>query len=73
MPAVRYGRYVQVATYDSTPRPPTIKVNIIKELPNRAHHIIASLTIDGEAENEGKLINALAWKARQIGADSILI
>jgi hypothetical protein len=72
-PPVRYARYVKVAIYDSTSRPATDKLTVIRETPTRKYHTIATLTIDGTAEKEGELVNALAWKARQMGADSILI
>ena len=72
-PPVRYARYVQVATFDATPRPATTKLNVLQDAPTQKFHPIAQLTIDGESENEGKLINALAWKARQLGADALLM
>jgi hypothetical protein len=57
----------------STSRPATDKLTVIRETPTRKYHTIAMLTIDGTAEKEGELVNALAWKARQMGADSILM
>ena len=70
---VRYAQYVKIATFDTTPRSPTSKLNVLREAPIQKYHAIASLTIDGTADKEGNLVNALAWKARQIGADSILM
>jgi hypothetical protein len=70
---VRYARYVQVATFDSSPRSATTKLDILQTPPIKKNHVIAELTIDGSAENEGKLINALAWKARQLGADAMVV
>ena len=70
---VRYVQYVKVATFDTTPRSPTSKLNVLREAPIQKYHAIASLTIDGTADKEGNLVNAIAWKARQIGADSILL
>jgi hypothetical protein len=72
-PPVRYARYVQVATFDFSPRSATAKLDILQTPPTRKNHVIAELTIDGSAENEGKLINALAWKARQLGADALVV
>jgi len=46
---------------------------VLQDTPTQKFHAIAQLTIDGESENEGKLVNALAWKARQLGADALLM
>ena len=70
---MRYAQHVKIATFDTTPRSPTSKLTVLREAPIQKHHTIASLTIDGTADKEGNLVNALAWKARQIGADSILL
>jgi hypothetical protein len=70
-PPVRYAQYVKATTYDSTLRPPTKKLTILRGVSDQKFHIIATLTINGAPEKEGDLINALAWKGRQIGADSI--
>lgn len=72
-PPVRYAGKVQVATFDSSPRPPTIKLVVIQETPTQKFHVIAQLTIFGKTQDEGRLANALAWKARQIGADALLM
>jgi hypothetical protein len=74
-PPVSFAGDVKVAIYDTTPRPHTDKLAILAESPSGKCHIIATLTIDGgerSAENEALLINALAWKARQMGADAIV-
>lgn len=72
-PPVRYARYVQVAIFDSSPRSATTKLDILQTAPTQKNHVIAELTIEGSAENEGKLINALAWKVRQLGADALVV
>ena len=72
-PPVRFSRYVQVAIYDPVDRPPTDKLTVLKEAPSGKYHTIATSTVDGEAQLEGRLINALAWKARQLGADAIFL
>lgn len=70
---VRYAQYVKVATFDTTVRPATDKLTVYREKPAFKYHTIATLTIDGELEKEGALINAIAWRARQLGADGIII
>lgn len=72
-PPVRYVQYIKVANYDSSTHPATSKLTIFREVPNLKYHTIATLTVSGTADKEGALVNALAWKARQLGADSIII
>jgi hypothetical protein len=72
-PSVRYARYVKVAIFDTTPRPATDQLTPLREAPTQKHQTIAMLTIDGEAKNEAALFNALAWKARQLGSNAIVI
>ena len=72
-PPVRYAAYVKVAIFDTTERPATDKLSVYREKPAFKYHTIATLTIDGELEKEGALINAIAWRARQLGADGIIV
>jgi hypothetical protein len=72
---VRYAKDVQVVLLDSTPRTATKSIRIF-ETPDdikRPYHKIALLSRSGHREDEGLIDNAFAWRARQIGADGIII
>ena len=69
----RYSGGVSVALFDITPRPPTKRLDVMQTptLPPNAR-IIARLSRPGAASKHAAMMNAIAWRARQIGADGIL-
>jgi hypothetical protein len=72
---VRYANNVQIVLLNSTPRTITKSIQIF-ETPDdvkRPYHKIALLSRSGHREDEGLIFNAFAWRARQIGADGIII
>jgi hypothetical protein len=71
---VLYENKVQVAIYDTAPRSPTASVAIItrQEAAIRPHRVIAELTVQGDARDEGLLVNALTSRARKLGAEALI-
>lgn len=72
--AVPHAGRVQVALYDTTPRPPSTSAPEISrhDAELRGYQPIATLTINGRAVDEGALYNALAARARELGAQAII-
>ena len=73
---VRYADGVQVISIDSTPRKfsPTLEVfQNADELKGRPYHKIALLSRNGWPDDEGRLINAVIWKAKSIGANGVIM
>jgi hypothetical protein len=72
---VRYANDVQIVLLDSTSRTITKSIQIF-ETPDdvkRSYHKIALLSRSGHREDEALILNAFAWRARQIGADGIIM
>src|ERR1700733_4908307 len=72
---VRYASAVQVARYDSENRTPTASLEMfpsIEAVGQRPYRIIALLTRGGNREDEGLIMNAIAWRARQLGAEGLI-
>jgi hypothetical protein len=72
---VRYAREVQIVMLNPSARPvsPTIQIFENATEVKRAFTKIALLHRSGHREDEGLIVNAMAWRARQIGADTIII
>ena len=72
---VRYAKDVQVALFDSTPRAVSKTVQVFDDANDikRPYHKIALLSRSGHREDEALIDNAFAWRARQIGADGVLL
>ncbi|MGC9944468.1 MAG: hypothetical protein ABSE48_21800 [Verrucomicrobiota bacterium] len=72
---VRYASGVQVATYDSTPRQPSASVRAFQSPAEvqRPYHVIALLSREGYLRDEGLIVNALVWRAKQMGANGIIL
>jgi hypothetical protein len=74
-PTPRYANEVQVARYDATDRQPTAQLEVFSNpqaLGNRPYRVIALLTREGYRRDEGLIMNAIAWRARQIGAEGLI-
>ena len=74
-PAPRYGNRIQVAQYDTTSRPinPNFEVFAREEDVPRPFKIIALVSHSANPQDEGLMMTAIAWKAKQIGADGMII
>ena len=71
----RYATDVQVARYETENRAPSARLevfNSVDALRQRHYRIIALLTREGNREDEGLIMNAIAWRARQLGAEGII-
>ena len=73
--AVRYANSVNVIRYDSTPRPipPTIQIFDRYNPPPAKYVPIASISRGGFRRDEQMIVGALQWRARQLGANGIII
>lgn len=70
----RYASSVIVTSYTTTNYPPTPDLTVYNQgdtIP--PHKIIAMLSRHGHERDQGKILNAIAWKARQLGAQAIII
>ncbi len=74
-PAVRYGTTVQVIRYDGGHYAPTKTLQVFDtaEEVKQPYHKIAKVTRPGHREAEGKIVNALIWRARQAGAEGLIL
>ncbi len=73
---VRYASSVQVASYDSDTRTSTTRLEVfpsVEAVGQRSYRIIALLARGGNREDEGLIMNANAWRARQLGAEGMII
>ena len=68
-------RRVKTALYDTTPRTPVTKLDVfqVREKPTRPFHVIALLTADGPAHDEGDCMQGMLIRARKLGADGLII
>lgn len=68
-----YSR-VKVAIYDTTPRTATTQLDYFAEgttIPKQ-HKVIALLTCEGAAHEEGEMVNAINFRARELGASGVI-
>src|SRR6266446_4573383 len=68
-------RRVKTALYDTAPRTPVTKLDVfqVREKPTRPFHVIALLTADGPAHDEGDCMQGMLIRARKLGADGLII
>lgn len=71
----KHAKRVQVALFDSAARPPTTNLDIFDAANKvkRSHRLVATLTCDGPPSEEGVMINAIAYRARVLGAQAMII
>jgi len=64
-----------MALYDTASRTPTTRLDVFQpsEKPTRPYHVIALLTADGPAHDEGECTQGMVIRARQLGADGLII
>jgi hypothetical protein len=62
---VRYAKSVNVAVYDTTQRATVATLAVFQggQEPARPYHVIALLSRDGWPNDEGLVMNAIAWRA----------
>ena len=70
----RAGR-VDIATYDITERAPVKRLDVYEspEKVTQPYSVIALLTCEGAAAEEGMMMNAILYRARQIGAQGVIV
>jgi hypothetical protein len=66
---------VKAAVYDTANRTSTTELEVFDEAKKleRPHKVIALLTAEGAANEEGDLVNAMMFKARQLGANAVVM
>lgn len=66
---------VRTALYDTAPRPASTRVDVFQvgEKPTRSFHVIALFTAQGAAHDEAECVQRMVIRARQIGADGLVI
>jgi hypothetical protein len=72
-PAPRYASRIKVAIYDLTPRTPTTSLDVFDAPPSRPHKVIALLSHKAEPNDSAAMMNAIAWRARQLGAQGMIV
>jgi hypothetical protein len=72
-PAPRYASRIKVAQYDLSPRAPNRSLEVFDAPPTRPHKVIALLSHKAEPNDSAAMMNAIAWRARQLGADAIIV
>ena len=74
-PVPRYGKSVQVAQYDQTPRNinPDFEVFASEASVRRPFKIIALVSRHANLQDEGLMMTAIAWRAKQLGADGMIV
>ena len=77
---IKHADRVKVATYDSSPRPASARLDVYDLSRDaqanpapKAHKVIALLTCEGGAQEEAEMMNAIMYRARQLGADGVVI
>jgi hypothetical protein len=75
---VKHAERVRIVQYDSVTRPPTANMEIFDltrsdHNPIRPYKIIALLTCEGAVQEEPEMLNAIAYRARRLGADCLII
>ena len=73
--APRYGNSVQVAQYDKTPRKinPDFEVFGREADVQRPFKIIALVSRNAQPQDEGRMMTAIAWRAKQLSADAMIV
>lgn len=71
----RYADRLKIAVFDATPRAATSSVDVFDETTKvtRPYKIIAQLGRNAKPTDSSLIINAIAWRARQMGADAIIL
>ena len=67
-------RRVRVAKYDTSNYPATERLHVYsasETIPR--HRVIALLAVEAQPSEEGIYMNAIAWKARQLGAQGLQV
>jgi len=74
-PAPRYASRINVAQYDLTPRSPSLSLEVFDsaEAVKRPYKVIALLSHKAEPNDSAKMMNAIAWRARQLGAQGMIV
>jgi hypothetical protein len=69
----KHANRVQVAIYDSSPRPKTAQLDVYDtKLPQRPYKAIALLTCEGAPKEEAVMTTAIFYRARMLGADAVM-
>jgi hypothetical protein len=71
----RYAGRIQIALYDPTPRQPKPDFEVFADAQSvkRPYRIIALLAHKANPEDEGLMMNAIAYRARKLGADGMIV
>jgi len=74
-PAPKYAGRINVARYDVTPRVPSTAFEVFTRADEvqQPYKIIALLSHESKPKDSGLMINAIAWRARQLGADAMIL
>ena len=66
---------VKTALYDTAPRSASTRLDVFQvgEKPTKAFHVIAFFTAEGAAHDEAECVQGMVIRARQIGADGLVI
>lgn len=78
---VKHAERVKVLMYDSASRKPTTRLDIYDTSRTtaqtnqilRVHKVIALLICEGGVDEEPEMVNAINYRARQLGADGVVI
>ncbi|HEY3931043.1 MAG TPA: hypothetical protein VGM58_01595 [Verrucomicrobiae bacterium] len=69
----KHANRVQVAIYDSSPRPKTTHLDVYDtQPPQRPYKVIALLTCEGAPKEEAAMTTAILYRARMMGADAVM-
>ena len=71
----KHAARVQVAMYDTSPRPKSDHMDIFDETKpiQKPHKDVALLTCEGTPREEAEMTEAIIYRARLMGADAIII
>ena len=71
----RYGTSVQVVAYDSTPRKvnPDFQVFAREADVPQPFKIIAMVCRNAKPQDQGLMMQAISWRAKQLGADAMIV
>lgn len=66
---------VKTALYDTTPRTPSTRLDVFQvgEKPTRPFHVLALMTAEGAAQDEAECVQGMVIRARNLGADGLVI
>jgi hypothetical protein len=71
--APKYAGRIKVAQYDLSPRTPSLSLEVFDAPPTRPHKVIALLSHKAEPNDSAQMMNAIAWRARQLGAQGLIV